>query len=126
MICDDARAFQEEAERRVAATKAAVGRGEKPASGDRILVVGYDTDREKHAYAELPLEYLTGPGHAITPLDGDDVAGRVRGVHPRAVQGRLRRRPQRDLARDAGHAHATRQGPTASSCCSATSPTTRS
>jgi hypothetical protein len=76
VICDDARAFQEEAERRVAATRAAVGRGEKPASGDRILVVGYDSDREEHAYADLPREYLTGPGHAVTSLDGDDVAGR--------------------------------------------------
>src|ERR1700722_4233264 len=38
VICEDARAFQKEAERRVAATRTAVGRGEKPASGDRILV----------------------------------------------------------------------------------------
>ena len=74
VICDDARAFQEEAERRVGATRAAAARGEQPASGDRILVVGYDTDREQHAYADLPGEYLTGPGHAVTSLDGDDVS----------------------------------------------------
>ncbi len=37
-ICDDARAFQEEAERRVEAVRAAVDRGEEPASGDRIIV----------------------------------------------------------------------------------------
>ena len=74
VICDDARAFQEEAERRVRATRAAAARGERPASGDRILVVGYDTDREQHAYADLPGEYLTGPGHAVTSLDGDDVS----------------------------------------------------
>jgi beta-lactamase superfamily II metal-dependent hydrolase len=43
VICDDARAFQEEAERRVRATRAAAACGERPASGDRILVVGYDT-----------------------------------------------------------------------------------
>lgn len=76
VICDDARAFQEEAERRVEATRAAVARGQCPASGDRILVVGYDSDREQHAYADLPDEYLTGPGHAVTSLDGDDVSAR--------------------------------------------------
>jgi hypothetical protein len=74
VICEDARAFQEEAERRVRATRAAAGRGEKPKSGDRILVVGYDSDREQHAYADLPDEYLTGPGHLVTSLDGDDMS----------------------------------------------------
>lgn len=74
VICDDARAFQKEAERRVEATRAAVARGERPVSGDRILVVGYDSDREKHAYADLPPEYLTGPGHVVTSLDGDNVS----------------------------------------------------
>ncbi|HUZ54060.1 MAG TPA: hypothetical protein VMU94_16230 [Streptosporangiaceae bacterium] len=74
VICDDARAFQEEAERRVEATRAAVARGDRPKSGDRILVVGYDTDREQHAYADLPAEYLTGPGHPVTALDGDDMS----------------------------------------------------
>jgi beta-lactamase superfamily II metal-dependent hydrolase len=74
VICDDARAFQQEAERRVQATRAAAARGKQPASGDRILVVGYDTDREQHAYADLPDEYLTGPGHLVTSLDGDDMS----------------------------------------------------
>jgi hypothetical protein len=75
VICEDARSFQKEAERRVKATRAAVARGERPASGDRILVIGYDSDREQHAYADLPSEYLTGPGHVVTSLDGDDVSG---------------------------------------------------
>ena len=74
VICADARAFQEEAERRVRATRAAAARGERPVSGDRILVVGYDTDREQHAYADLPDEYLTGPGHVVTSLDGDNMS----------------------------------------------------
>jgi beta-lactamase superfamily II metal-dependent hydrolase len=73
-ICEDARAFQEEAERRVRATRRAVARGEKPKSGDRILVVGYDSDRDQHAYADLPDEYLTGPGHLVTSLDGEDMS----------------------------------------------------
>jgi beta-lactamase superfamily II metal-dependent hydrolase len=74
VICDDARAFQEEAERRVRATRVATDRGEKPRSGDRILVVGYDSEREQHAYADLPGEYLTGPGHLVTSLDGEDMS----------------------------------------------------
>jgi beta-lactamase superfamily II metal-dependent hydrolase len=74
VICDDARAFQVEAERRVRATREATARGERPKSGDRILVVGYDSDREQHAYADLPDEYLTGPGHVVTSLDGEDVS----------------------------------------------------
>jgi beta-lactamase superfamily II metal-dependent hydrolase len=74
VICDDARAFQDEAERRVRATQAAAGRGEQPKSGDRILIVGYDSDREQHAYADLPDEYLTGPGHLVTSLDGEDMS----------------------------------------------------
>ncbi|MGJ5671951.1 hypothetical protein QLG13_29355 (plasmid) [Rhodococcus aetherivorans] len=47
--CPDAKAFQEESERRVAATKKAIGAGEEPDSGDRILVIGYDTDHDSHA-----------------------------------------------------------------------------
>src|SRR6187399_3160183 len=41
-LCEDAKAFQAEAERRVAATKKALAAGGEPASGDRILIVGYD------------------------------------------------------------------------------------
>ncbi len=76
VICDDARAFQKEAERRVAAVEQAVTEGRIPESGDRILVIGYDTDHDKHAYSELPDEYLAYPGEAITHLDGVDCTGR--------------------------------------------------
>jgi hypothetical protein len=74
--CKDAIAFQEESVRRVAATKKAVADGTDSASGDRILVVGYDTDHDKHAYSELPDEYLATPGDSVTKLDGVDFAGR--------------------------------------------------
>jgi hypothetical protein len=67
---------QEESVRRVEATKKALGSGEEPASGDRILVVGYDTDHDRHAYSELPDRYLATPGDSITALDGNDFAGR--------------------------------------------------
>jgi hypothetical protein len=74
-LCDDAKAFQEEAVRRVEATRAAVDAGTGPASGDRIVVIGYDGDTQ-HAYNDLPAEYLSGPGHSISTLDGHDCSGR--------------------------------------------------
>ena len=75
-LCPDAQVFQAEAERRVAAVLAAEAAGLKPAAGDRIIVFGYDTDHDKHAYDELPDEYKSGPGHSLTVLDGRDCVGR--------------------------------------------------
>jgi hypothetical protein len=75
-LCEDAKAFQEESIRRVEATKKAAADGKESASGHRILVVGYDTDHDKHAYAELPDQCLATPGDSITMLDGVDFAGR--------------------------------------------------
>ena len=75
-LCDDAKAFQVEAERRVAAVMRAVAVGREPGSGDRIVVIGYDTDHGKHAYDELPEKYKSGPGKAISTLDGRDCSDR--------------------------------------------------
>ncbi|WP_405014089.1 hypothetical protein [Kitasatospora sp. NBC_01539] len=75
-MCEDARRFQEEVERRVQATLAAVEKGHEPASGDRVLIIGYDDDRELHSYSELPDAYFTGPGHTITSIDGVSVSDR--------------------------------------------------
>src|SRR6266704_2638294 len=75
-LCADAEAFHKEAKRRVAATEKAAAAGQTPASGDRIRVVGYDTDHEKHAYSELPDEYLSYPGDAVSSIDGDDMSDR--------------------------------------------------
>ncbi|MDQ1076360.1 MULTISPECIES: hypothetical protein [Microbacterium] len=71
-LCKDAQAFQEEAERRVAAVLSDVADGRTPQSGDRIIVFGYDTDHDKHAYDELPAEFKSGPGKSVTALDGVD------------------------------------------------------
>jgi len=71
-LCEDAKVFQVEAERRVAAVMDAVGDGREPGSGDRVVVFGYDTDHDKHAYDELPEEFKSGPGKSITVLDGHD------------------------------------------------------
>ncbi|XVV00775.1 hypothetical protein ACQPW3_25520 [Actinosynnema sp. CA-248983] len=75
-LCADAKAFQEEAERRVKAVKKAIADGKEPASGDRVVVFGYDTDHDKHAYDELPEKYKSGPGKSITMLDGHECADR--------------------------------------------------
>jgi beta-lactamase superfamily II metal-dependent hydrolase len=74
-LCDDAKAFHEEVLRRVEATKKAVATGNSPASGDRVLIVGYDEDGGTYSYHDLPDQYVTGPGHTITTIDGADHAG---------------------------------------------------
>lgn len=74
-LCPDAEKFREETRRRVDATLAALAEGREPASGDRIRVIGYDTDHDQHAYNELPDEYLAWPGQALTTLNGVDFAG---------------------------------------------------
>ena len=75
-LCEDARAFQVEAERRVKATEKAIAEGVDPASGDRLIVIGYDTEHSKHAYDELPDRYKSGPGKVISALDFEDTEGR--------------------------------------------------
>jgi beta-lactamase superfamily II metal-dependent hydrolase len=44
-LCEDAKAFQAEAERRVTATMEAVRSGREPASGDHVRIIGSDVDR---------------------------------------------------------------------------------
>lgn len=75
-LCDDAHAFHEEVKRRVEAVKKAVVDGKEIALGDRVLVVGYDTDENEHAYHDLPEKYLLKPGISVTKINGVDHAGR--------------------------------------------------
>ncbi len=75
-LCEDAKAFHEEVKRRVEAVKSAVAAGDEIALGDRVLVIGYDTDEDQHAYHDLPEEYLLKPGMSITKINGVDHAGR--------------------------------------------------
>ncbi len=74
-LCSDAVAFREESERRIDATRLAVRAGGAPGSGDRIRVVGYDTEHSSHAYSDLPDEYLAYPGMSLSVLDGHDRSG---------------------------------------------------
>lgn len=73
--CEDAVAFREESERRIEATRAALAAGGEPASGDRILVIGYDDEHSDHPYDDLPDRYKSWPGQSVTALDGHDRAG---------------------------------------------------
>lgn len=75
-LCEDAKAFHEEVKRRVAEIMSATANGTEVAPGDRVLVVGYDTDQSEHAYSELPEEYLLYPGQSVTTINGEDHAGR--------------------------------------------------
>ena len=75
-LCADAKAFHEEVLRRVDATLAAVAAGKEPSSGDRVRVVGYDTDQDTFSYHDLPDEYLSHPGDAVAMVDGEDLSDR--------------------------------------------------
>lgn len=74
-LCEDAQAFHEEVKRRVEAVTRAVEAGEIIAVGDRVLVVGHDTDAAAHSYYDLPAEYLLKPGMATTKINGEELAG---------------------------------------------------
>jgi hypothetical protein len=75
-LCDDARVFHQEVERRVSETRNAIVGGREPEFGDRVRIIGHDKDQWNHPYADLPDEYRSGPGHSIATLDGDDVSTR--------------------------------------------------
>lgn len=75
-ICEDAQAFHEEARRRVAETRTAVTNGTEPVSGDRVRIIGHDTESDLHGYEDLPKKYRSRPGESITALDGVDCTGR--------------------------------------------------
>lgn len=71
-LCDDAKAFHDEAKRRVKATIAAGG---DPGHGDRIRIIGYDDLLKEPEFRDFPQEFLSVPGQAITTLDGKDLSG---------------------------------------------------
>ncbi len=68
-LCDDAKAFYNEAMRRV---KAAIDAGGDPGYGHRIRIIGYDELLNKKPFKGFPKDFLTIPGNTITILDGDD------------------------------------------------------
>lgn len=67
---EDAKDFRDEAERRINKLKAEGQVG----SGDRIRIIGFSDDLEKHRdiYKNLPEGAVTTPGKEFTALDGKD------------------------------------------------------
>jgi hypothetical protein len=75
-MCEDAKRFHEEANRRVKATLDHIAAGRAVPSGDRIRVIGYDTDLHEldYAYAALPDDNISFPGDAVGTIDDEDVS----------------------------------------------------
>jgi hypothetical protein len=69
-LSDDAKAFRDEAERRIQKLKG----DDVLDSGDRIRIIGYHDSLEEHndIYKNLPEKAVTVPGNAFTAIDGKD------------------------------------------------------
>ena len=74
-LSDSAKAFKEEAERRVEATIKAKG---DPGAGDRIRVFGYASLIEEDNFRDFPKDRLVVPGNELTTVDEDDVSQEFR------------------------------------------------
>lgn len=72
---EDAKAFREEAHRRVTATIKAQG---DPGSGNRVRLIGYDELLEEEHYKGFPRQFFNVPGTVIESLDGQNLAGEFR------------------------------------------------
>ena len=74
-LCDDAKKFREEAQRRVKATISAKG---DPGAGDRVRIFGYSELLEEDDFENFPNDRLTVPGNELTVIDETDVTGKFR------------------------------------------------
>ena len=74
-LCDDAKAFKKEAERRVAKTVEAKG---DPGAGDRVRIFGYSELLNEDKFKNFPDGRLTVPGNELTTIDEKNVSSRFR------------------------------------------------
>ena len=74
-LSESAKAFKDEAERRVNATIKAKG---DPGAGNRIRVFGYASLLEQDKFKGLPKDRVVVPGNALTTVDEDDVSKKFR------------------------------------------------
>lgn len=82
---DDARAFRDEAHRRVTAT---VEAGGDPGAGDRVRIVGWDDLLGEEHYQGYPPEFFSVPGNVVESLDCTDLTGEFRAfIHGPFKQG---------------------------------------
>lgn len=75
-LCEDAKAFVAEAERRIKKLKEHAAAG----SGDRIRIIGFSDALEEHSdiYKNLPEGAMTTPGSEFLAIDGEDRSERFR------------------------------------------------
>lgn len=82
---DDAKAFRDEAHRRVTATVKADG---DPGEGNRVRLVGWDDLLSEEHYQRFPLKFFSVPGDVVESLDGYDLTGEFRAfIHGPFKQG---------------------------------------
>lgn len=82
---DDAKAFRDEAHRRVTAT---VEAGGDPGAGNRVRLVGWDDLLDEEHYQGFPSEFFSVPGDVVESLDGEDLTGEFRAfIHGPFKQG---------------------------------------
>lgn len=72
-MCDDAKAFCEEASRRIS-----LNQGVEAESGDRIRIIGSDDILDEDDYASIPEDRKSRPGDIVTVLDGVELDGTFR------------------------------------------------
>lgn len=82
---EDAKAFRDEAHRRVTATVKAAG---DPGAGNRVRLIGWDDLLEEDHYQGFPAAFFNVPGDIVESLDGDDLSGEFRAfIHGPFKQG---------------------------------------
>ncbi len=74
-LCDDAKAFQKEAKRRVKQTAKAKG---DPGTGNRVRIFGYSELLEEGEFKDFPDDRLTVPGNDLSTIDETDVSDKFR------------------------------------------------
>ena len=74
-LCEDAKEFKKEAERRVEETIKTKG---DPGAGNRIRLFGYSEVLEEEGFKEFPEDRLTVPGNELTVIDEKDVSDEFR------------------------------------------------
>ena len=82
---DDAKAFREEAHRRVTVT---IKAGGDPGAGNRVRIIGWDDLLGEKHYQGFPAEFFSVPGNVVVSLDGHDLTGEFRAfIHGPFKQG---------------------------------------
>ena len=74
-LCDDAKEFKKEVERRV---KKTIDTEDDPGAGNRIRIFGYSELLEEDDFKDFPEDRLTVPGNELTVIDEKDVSDEFR------------------------------------------------